>query len=212
MSSYQKEQIEALALVQGYLADLTLVARSALALRIADYLLFRDDVDAFLEGHFSDVCTLKCFKSKISACCSRDSIITFFGDVVVNALVTQQEEINALRSVLQKPNKGFKCIYLGEQGCMWRVKPIVCEMFLCKSAGQEVLTPKSEAAKTWEALKQRKKLFTWPDRPVLFDDLERIFLDAGYSSSLMYMHTSPGLLRIKKQAQKSEKRKVKSNQ
>jgi hypothetical protein len=205
MNSYQKEQLEALALVQGYLANLALYARQALVSRIADYLLFRDDVDAFLDAHFSDVCTLKCFKSRISACCSRDGIITFFGDVVVNVLVTPEEEINALRAVLQKPNKGFKCVYLGKQGCMWRVKPIVCEMFLCKSASQEVLDPKSEAAKIWEALKQRKKLFTWPDRPVLFDDLERVLLDAGYSSSLMYMHTSPGLLRIKKQAQKRKK-------
>ena len=205
MNSYQKEQLEALALVQGYLANLALDARQALDLRIADYLFFRDAVDAFLDAHFSDVCTLKCFKSKVSACCSRDGIITFFGDVVVNALVTPEEEINALRSVLKKPNKGFKCVYLGMQGCMWRVKPIVCEMFLCKSAGQEVLASKPEAAKAWEALKERKKLFTWPDRPVLFDDLERVFLDAGYSSSLMYMHNSPGLLRIKKQAKESEK-------
>ena len=102
MNSYQKEQLEALSLVRGYLANLALYARQALVSRIADYLLFRDDVDAFLDAHFSDVCTLKCFKSKISACCSRDSIITFFGDVVVNALVTPEEEINALRAVLQK--------------------------------------------------------------------------------------------------------------
>jgi hypothetical protein len=204
MNSYQKEQLEALALVQGYLTHLALDARQALESQVADYLLFRDDVDAFLDVHFSDVCTLKCFKSKISACCSRDGIITFFGDVVVNALVTPKEEVEALRSVLQKPNQGFKCIYLGNQGCLWRVKPIVCEMFLCKSASREVLAPKPEAAKNWEALQQRKKLFTWPDRPVLFDDLERIFIDAGYYSSLMYMHNSPGLLRIKQQAETGE--------
>ncbi len=206
MNSYQKEQLEALSLMQGYLANLALDARQALESRIADYLLFRDDVDAFLDAHFSEICTLKCFKSKISACCSRDGIITFFGDVVVNALVTPEEEINTLRSVLQKPNKGFKCIYLGKQGCMWRVKPIVCEMFLCKSAFQEVLAPKPEAANTWEELQLRKKLFTWPDRPVLFDDLERILLDAGYSSSLMYMHNSPGLLRVKEQVKKGKQK------
>ncbi len=206
MNSYQKEQLEALSLMQGYLANLALDARQTLESRIADYLLFRDDVDAFLEAHFSDVCTLKCFKSKISACCSRDGIITFLGDVVVNALVTPEEEINALRSVLQKPNEGFKCVYLGKQGCMWRVKPIVCEMFLCKSAFQEVLAPKPEAANTWEELQLRKKLFTWPDRPVLFDDLERILLDAGYSSSLMYMHNSPGLLRVKEQVKKGKQK------
>ena len=206
MNSYQKEQLEALSLVQAYLANLALDERQALESRIANYLLFRDDVDAFLDAHFSEICTLKCFKSKISACCSRDGIITFFGDVVVNALVTPEEEINTLRSVLQKPNKGFKCIYLGKQGCMWRVKPIVCEMFLCKSASEEVLASKPEPANTWEELKLRKKLFTWPDRPVLFDDLERILLDAGYSSSLMYMHNSPGLLRVKEQVKKGKQK------
>ncbi|MGD2030721.1 MAG: hypothetical protein PVG86_12380, partial [Desulfobacterales bacterium] len=55
---------------------------------------------------------------------------------------------------------------------------------------------------TWNELKQRKKIYTWPDRPVLFDDLERYFMNAGYSSPLMYLHNSPGLLRIKKQAKK----------
>ena len=69
MNSYQKEQLEALSLMQGYLANLALDARQALESRIADYLLFRDDVDAFLDAHFSEICTLKCFKSKISACC-----------------------------------------------------------------------------------------------------------------------------------------------
>jgi len=80
---------------------------------------------------------------------------------------------------------------------MWRVKPIVCEMFLCEQAKKEVFREKAWAEDAWEELKQRKKLYTWPDRPVLFDDLERYFMDAGYSSPLMYLHNSPGLLRVK---------------
>jgi hypothetical protein len=204
MNSYQKEQLEAISMVQSHLATLAANARQALESQISEYLVFRSEVDAFLSEHFGNVCTQNCFQSEISACCSRESIITFFADVVVNALVSPAEEIKALISVLKKPNNGFKCIYLGGQGCMWQVKPIVCEMFLCKQAADDVFGQKPGAGKIWEELKQRRKRFTWPDRPVLFDDLERYFLDAGHSSSLMYMHTSQGLLRVKAQAKRGK--------
>jgi hypothetical protein len=197
MSSYQKEQIEALFLVQRHLATLSASQRQRLESQISDYLLFREEVDTFLKAHFSHVCTQNCFQSEISACCSRESIVTFFADVVINVLVSQRGEIDALIAVLHKPNNGFKCIYLGGQGCMWRVKPIVCEMFICKQAADDVFGQKPGAGKIWEELKQRRKRFTWPDRPVLFDDLERYFMDAGCSSSLMYLHNSPGLLKVK---------------
>ena len=200
MNSYQKEQAESLVIVQRHLATLSDPERKALKLQISDYLLFRDEVDAFLSEYFSNLCTKKCYESKLSACCSREGIITFFGDMVVNTLFSCKEEIHALLATLQKPNTGFKCIYLGNNGCMWRVKPIVCEMFLCEQAKKEVFRQKPWAEDAWNELKQRKKLYTWPDRPVLFDDLERYFMDAGYSSPLMYFHNSPGLLRIKKQA------------
>jgi hypothetical protein len=199
MNSYQKEQAESLAMVQRHLETLSLAQRKALEMQISDYLVFRDEVHTFLSEHFSDLCTEKCYRNNLSACCSREGIITFFGDMVVNALVSQSEEIKALMSVLQKPNTGFKCIYLGNKGCMWRVKPIVCEMFLCDQAQKQVFEEKPWAEVTWNQLKQRKKLYTWPDRPVLFDDLERYFMDAGYSSPLMYLHNSPGLLRVKQE-------------
>jgi hypothetical protein len=200
MNSYQKEQSESLAMVQHHLATLSASERKAIELQISDYLLFRDEVDIFLSEHFSNLCTKKCYESKLSACCSREGIITFFGDMVINALVSHGEEIKALMAVLQKPNTGFKCIYLGNNGCMWRVKPIVCEMFLCEQAKREVFREKAWAEDAWNELKKRKKLYTWPDRPVLFDDLERYFMDAGYSSPLMYLHNSPGLLRLKQRA------------
>lgn len=199
MNSYQKEQSESYAMVQRHLATLSASERQALDLQISDYLLFRDEVDIFLSEHFSNLCTKKCYQNKLSACCSREGIITFFGDMVVNTLVSQNEEIDALLTTLQKPNTGFKCIYLRDNGCMWRVKPIVCEMFLCEQAKKEVFGEKAWAEDAWNELKQRKKLYTWPDRPVLFDDLERYFMDAGYSSSLMYLHNSPGLLRVKQE-------------
>ncbi len=200
MNSYHKEQAESLAMVQRHLETLSAGERKALEFQISEYLLFRDDVHTFLSEHFSNLCTEKCYRNNLSACCSREGIITFFGDMVVNTLVSINEEINALLATLQKPNTGFKCIYLGNKGCMWRLKPIVCEMFLCDQAQKEVFKEKPWAENAWNELKQRKKLYTWPDRPVLFDDLERFFMDAGYSSPLMYLHNSPGLLRVKQQA------------
>jgi len=203
MDEYQKEQYNALSMVKEHLASLAIPKRLKLDSALADYLLFRDKVNTFLTAHFAQICTQKCYQSKLSACCSREGIITFFADVVINVLVSEKNEIEVLFTILQKPNNGFKCIYLGEQGCMWRVKPILCEMFLCDQAIKTVFDEKPQAHEKWKSLEQERKLFTWPDRPVLFDKLESIFIDAGYNSSLMYMHNSPGLLRVKKIAQKS---------
>lgn len=73
-------------------------------------------------------------------------------------------------------------------------------MYLCDRSKEEVFAKNSQLADQWELLEQKRKRFTWPDRPVLFDDLETFFLDAGCRSPLMYMHNSPGLLRVKRQA------------
>lgn len=198
MNSYQQEQAQALTLVRRHLANISAAEKQMLQSKIADYLLFRNEVEAFLNKHFSKLCTQKCYQNNRSACCSRDGIITFFGDMVVNTLVSAEDEIELVMSAIQMPDNSLKCIYLGPQGCLWRVKPIVCEMFLCKTAAQEVFGQKPQAAEAWNRFKKRRKGFTWPDRPVLFDDLERYFMEAGYSSPLMYFHNSPGLLRVKK--------------
>jgi hypothetical protein len=196
MNSYQKEQSDALYMVRRCLATISSTERQKLESDVADYLSFREEVGSFLSTHFSGVCTQKCYKSGLSACCSREGIITFFADVVINALISQDREIDLLLEVLKKPNTGFKCIYLGEKGCLWRLKPIICEMFLCEPAKKKVFIEKPWARDKWDELNKRKKMFTWPDRPVLFDILEKYFMDAGYSSSLMYLHNSPGLLRV----------------
>ena len=120
--------------------------------------------------------------------------------MVINALVSNEEEMRLLARVLGEANKGFKCIYLGAEGCLWHLKPIVCEMFICDDAQEQILNSIPEARQKWEEFKQLKKHFTWPDRPVLFDALEAIFIKAGYTSPLMYLHNSPGLLRVKQQA------------
>ena len=131
MDEYQKEQYDALLMVKDHLASIPAPERLKLNNALIDYLLFRDKVNTFLAGHFAQICTQKCYQSKLSACCSREGIITFFADVVVNAIVSEKLQIETLLTVLKKTNEGFKCIYLGEKGCLWRIKPIVCEMFLC---------------------------------------------------------------------------------
>jgi hypothetical protein len=203
MNDYQKEQFNAFATVQKYLLGIGDSKRAVLKKAVSDYLAFRSEVDVFLANHFSRLCNQRCYLSRRSACCSREGIIIFFADIVIEALVSDRSEIGGLMEILKKPNSGFKCVYLTENGCRWRVKPIVCEMFLCDQAKQHVFGANTKLDNAWEILEQRRKQFTWPDQPVLFDALEEHFLEAGYTSLLMYLHNSPGLLLVKKKGMKS---------
>jgi len=205
MSQYNWEQSEAIVLVRHHLKMLPPSKLSSLKTEIEDYLQFREEVDRFLQHYFSGVCTQKCYQDNYSACCGHEGITTFFADVVINVLMSSAKEIDRLLEVLSLPDQGMKCVYLGEMGCLWRIKPIVCEMFLCKHAKKTVFDKAPSALKEWEELKSREKRYTWPDRPVLFDDLESHFIRAGYSSSLMYFHNSPGLLRVKSLAIRKRK-------
>jgi hypothetical protein len=63
----------------------------------------------------------------------------------------------------------------------------------------EPSAPLVEPHDRWQELLLKEKQFTWPDKPILFDDLEELFLQAGLKSPLMYCHLSPGLLRVKAQ-------------
>jgi len=200
MDEYQQEQLEALELVTGYLSGLKTADMEILKEKLADYQCFRRDVDIFLSAHFSDICTETCYQSQVSACCTREGIITFFADVVVNVIMSDEKAIQDVFSVLRAPHEGSKCIYLGEKGCLWKVKPLVCEMFLCKKAEDTVLKNNHTLRSEWHALKKREKTFRWPDQSVLFDELEQVFLNAGHVSPLMYLHNSPGLLRVKQTA------------
>lgn len=197
MSEYNREQSEAILLVRHHFRTLSSSELARLEARTRNYLRFREEVDRFLQHYFSEVCTQKCYQDNYSACCGRDGITAFFADVAINVLVSLDKEIDRLLEVLSLPNLGMKCVYLGDRGCLWRIKPIVCEMFLCEHARKTVFDKDPLALKEWERLKRREKRYTWPNRPVLFDDLETCFIRAGYSSSLMYFHNSPGLLRVK---------------
>lgn len=201
MNEYQSEQFETFDMVQKLMSGLSVQEKNHLKAMISDYLGFRKQTAEFLKTHFSKTCTLKCYQNYLSACCSREGIITFFADIIINVLISNAEDIDVLLKVLKMPNTGYKCVYLGNNGCRWKMKPIVCEMFLCDSAKKKVFDGDPDSKAAWESLKKQEKHFTWPDRPVLFDMLEEYFLDAGCSSPLMYLHNSPGLLRVKQNAQ-----------
>ncbi|MBT8369657.1 MAG: hypothetical protein KJO34_01760 [Deltaproteobacteria bacterium] len=203
LSDYQIEQLQALAVVIEHLAKLKEAEMQLLQEKIYTYLSFRTEVDQFLTTHFKDICTQSCYQNQISACCTREGIITFFADVVINAIQSTKIEREQLAAALRSGYTDKKCIYLGASGCQWQIKPLVCEMFLCQKAEDAVLKNNPSLAQAWNKLKQRAKQFRWPDRPVLFDELEQVFIDAGYSSSLMYLHKSPGLRRVKKCSRKS---------
>ena len=194
---YNKEQLETIDLILKYLNSCSHSRIESLKENIKPYLAFRQDVEVFQEKYLTDVCTLRCFTSKTSACCSREGIATFFADTVINILVSSDDEIESLVKALLFDKGGPKCVYLSnEKGCLWHLKPIVCEMFLCDQAKEDVLKKDNQLKHRWEALRIKEKEFTWPDKPVLFDELEEIFIKEGLDSPLMYFHKSPGLLRI----------------
>ena len=105
-----------------------------------------------------------------------------------------------MERLLKVENQGFKCVFLSDGGCLWQVRPIVCAMFLCDPAMKQVFEEDPEAASRWKMFEARRRDFTWPDKTVLFDELEQRFIRRGLQSPLMYLNTSPGLLKIKKKA------------
>ena len=197
MSDYNQQQIEAILIVREHLEGLLPTELDWLKKRIYSYLEFRSNVGSFQKKYFADVCSQKCFTSQTSACCGREGILTFFADVLINVLLSTKEEIDTLLQTLVKNTGGYNCVYLNEVGCLWTLKPIVCEMFLCDHAKNTVLTGDDTLSHQWEEFRQQERLYTWPAKPVLFDELEIIFIEVGFDSPLMYLNRSPGLLRLK---------------
>lgn len=202
MNAYQMEQIDALNQVINTIGVLGSCQHGA----IASYVTFRRQLDQFTKRHFAAYCTQTCFESRTSACCSRDGIITFWADVVINIAHTNDHQIDDLFAAIENPLFMEKCIYLGKNGCRWQIRPLGCALFLCDQVQDAVMAPRPDLRRQWETFQSRAKGFRWPDRPVLFDHLERVFMDAGCRSPLMYINTSPGLLRIKKQAEGRDRR------
>lgn len=200
MNEYQYEQHEAMTIVKAGLLRLGDEKVIQLKEKTSAYMEFRQAVDRLLDRYFSHICSQTCYRSRTIACCSKDGIITFFADTVVNALHAAPQALDRLETALGCVNAGHRCVYLGDDGCMWTVRPIVCAMFLCDRAMAAVFAEAPEVGLQWQSLRDQEKSFKWPDRPVLFDDLEKVFLDLGYRSTLMHLNLSPGLLRVKKMA------------
>jgi hypothetical protein len=209
-SPYNQEQAEAIIMVRRYLEGLAPDARVRLRRRIRSYLGFREEVARFQQAHLATVCSEKCFSTETSACCGREGIATFFADVVLNILLSSPAEIDALLLAVSRPTPGPDCVYLFGEGCLWRLKPIVCEMFLCDYVKTRVLGEDRSLRNRWERLRRRERLYTWPTRRVLFDELEALLRAAGLDSPLMYFHKSPGLLRLKARAQGAVERREKA--
>jgi len=96
--------------------------------------------------------------------------------VVINTLLANESELEKLNAVLLQPSASNKCVYLGSFGCLWTLKPIVCQMFLCDPVLEKVFQENQAAEQQWLDFKKREKTFKWPDQPVLFDELELIFI------------------------------------
>ena len=204
MNDYQQEQWDALQMVVGQLRLLKTGERQELFREMAPYLAFRSEVDRFLDRHFSAHCTRSCYSNQLSACCSKDGIVAFWADVVVNVCCSSEAAIQKLFKALRSPFNENKCTYLQADGCCWQVRPLMCAMFLCEPAQEKVFAHDEECKAQWNALRNRAEVFRWPTRPVLFDRLETFFMERGCRSSLMFINTSPALLRIKRQARAKE--------
>jgi hypothetical protein len=125
--------------------------------------------------------------------------MTFFADHVANAVLGGPEALGAIIGTLSSPAAtSMKCIYLGPEGCLWKIRPIICQMFLCEPAVQAIALGGNDAMTQWRDLEAAAKGFRWPDRPVLFDAVEAEFIALGVDSPLMHLHKSPGLLRLKR--------------
>lgn len=210
VSKYNRDQWVSYEAIRSVFAYFPRSRIEELRSKIRPYLDFRRDVERFYLHHFQSVCSELCFKNKTSACCGFESIFTFFADHVVNCLVSDEEEIAAILTHLSKPNLTQRCVYLLENGCMLRIRPISCAMFFCQKAKRLVFERNPEAESLLESLKAREKEYTWPDKPVLFDDLEKIFLLLGVETPLFYFHRSPGLLRIKAKRDRAKPKAVKT--
>lgn len=196
MNAYQTEQMDALNQIVDNIGILDSFQDDA----VHSYLSFRRQLDDFSERHFSGYCTQSCFESRSSICCGKDGIITFWADVVINVANSDKHQIDELFSAIEKPMFADKCIYLGANGCRWQVRPLGCALFLCDQVQEAVLAPDPVLQRHWDTYLSRGKAFRWPDRPVLFDHMEQVFMAAGCCSPLMYINTSPGLLRVKQQS------------
>ena len=82
MRDYNKDQWEALLMIEHHLEGLPASELERLRASATPYLEFRSEVSRFQREFLSEICTQTCFTTRQSACCNSDGIVTFFADVV----------------------------------------------------------------------------------------------------------------------------------
>ncbi|MCX7823223.1 MAG: hypothetical protein N2260_07265 [Syntrophobacterales bacterium] len=197
MSYYHKTQMEAIRIAFEVCEQLDDKSKDYLREMASSYMEFRNELKEFNNKYFYNYCKKSCFETAKSACCSYESIIVFFADEVINYLFGGDKDFPVILKKLQSVKPSQHCVYLGSGGCLWTIIPISCAMFFCNDAKDKIFNSSSQAQAIWNSLLEREKLFTWPDRPVLFDSIEEFFIQRGVSTDHMYCHKSPGLLRLK---------------
>jgi len=197
MSEYNRDQWVTFQAVREACESLPPSEIAKIEHSLQPYLAFRRELEDYQGKYLEAVCRQSCFETGLSGCCGFESIITFFADHVITYLLSQPREIEMIFDILQQPNRTGNCVYLAKNGCLWKVRPISCAMFFCGKLKAGSIEKNPEAQSIWTELQRREKEFTWPNQPVLFDDLEKIFIGLGVKSPHMYFHQSPGLLRLK---------------
>ena len=196
-SDYNRDQLVSFRAIKTILENLPTAEQTRLKSQISPYLDFRKAVESFYGQYFESLCRESCFETGLSACCGFESIIIFFADQLINCLISSPEQITNILTTLEQPNRSNNCVFLGESGCIWQVRPIACAMFFCDQAKTRVFEQHPEAQAVWQRIQEQEKDYTWPTKPVLFDDIERYFIELGVDSPSLYFHKSPGLLRLK---------------
>jgi hypothetical protein len=200
VSDYNREQWASLHALRTALLGLSESELQTLRTTSEKYLQFREDLDCFQLRVFGPQCKNVCYDTGLSACCGFESIFTFFADHVINCLYSTMEDIEGLLCLIEKPNLTSRCVYLGKTGCLWKIRPISCAMFVCEDAKKSAFLKDPSSESAWMQFTAMEKEFSLPIKPVLFDDLESQFMRLGLQSPHMYYHQSPGLIRVKKKA------------
>lgn len=207
VSEYNRDQLVGFGTIDKIVRQLPATEIARLKRELESYLEFRRALEQFYRDYFEPTCLESCFETHLSACCGFESIIIFFSDQVINYLVSEPDDMAAIFAALQRRNDSRHCVYLGANGCLWRVRPISCAMFFCEQAKDRVFSEFPQAREVWADLQQREKGFTLPTQPVLFDDLEAYFIERGAEAPNLYFHRSPGLLRLKAAGKAAAKKK-----
>lgn len=200
ISEYNKDQWLSFVAVEKALTTMSSDYIDSLKNLCRPYLDFRESLDRFQQTHFKAFCRRTCFETNLSQCCGFESIFTFFADQVIAYCFATAAERTLIMEVIQKPNRTERCVYLSSDGCLWPITPVSCAMFVCKMVREKIIDSNPSLKTKWEEFKDYEKTFTFPDRPVLFDQIEEIFMACGVDSPFMYYHKSPGLLRVKRRS------------